>query len=73
MGIGDKVYAYLHKLRTVVRSVSESTAEIIEGWCGPHIFNDAFPLDRRDSLFVYLVKNMFLRKDLESPLTFIYF
>ena len=35
MGIGDKVYAYLHKLRTAVRSVSESTAEIIEGWfCG---------------------------------------
>ena len=24
------------------------------GWCGPRIFNDAFPLDRRDSLFVYL-------------------
>ena len=22
--------------------------------CGPRIFNDAFPLDRRDSLFVYL-------------------
>ena len=35
MGRGDKVYAYLHKLRTAVRSVSESTAEIIEGWfCG---------------------------------------
>ena len=41
--------------------------------CGPCIFNDAFPLDRRDSLFVYLVKNMFFRKDLDSPLTFIYF
>ena len=35
MGRGDKVYAYLHKLRAAVRSVSESTAEIIEGWfCG---------------------------------------
>ena len=35
MGRGDKVYAYLHKLRTAVRIVSESTAEIIEGWfCG---------------------------------------
>ena len=35
MGIGDKVYAYLHKLRTAVRSVSESTAKIIEDWfCG---------------------------------------
>lgn len=35
MGRGDKVYAYLHKMRTAVRSVSESTAEIIEGWfCG---------------------------------------
>lgn len=31
-GNGERVYGYLHKLRRAVRYVSESTAEIIEGW-----------------------------------------
>ncbi|KAK9279075.1 hypothetical protein L1049_012750 [Liquidambar formosana] len=31
-GREDRVYSYLHKLRSSVRCVSESTAEIIEGW-----------------------------------------
>ncbi|XXG60736.1 hypothetical protein AAC387_Pa04g2572 [Persea americana] len=31
---GDKVYRLLHRLRATVRRVSESTAEIVEGWFG---------------------------------------
>ncbi|KAF7119783.1 hypothetical protein RHSIM_Rhsim13G0109600 [Rhododendron simsii] len=33
-GRGERVYGYLHKLRRAVRCVSETTAEIIEGWFG---------------------------------------
>lgn len=32
VGNGEKVYEYLHKLRTSVRCVSESSAEIIKRW-----------------------------------------
>ena len=39
----------------------------------PAFFHDAFPLDWRDSFFVYLVKNMIFRKDLEFPLIFVLF
>lgn len=31
-GKGDKVYEYLHKLRETVRSISGSTADLIESW-----------------------------------------
>ncbi|WOK93375.1 proteinaceous RNase P 1, chloroplastic/mitochondrial-like [Canna indica] len=31
-GRGEDVYRLLHRMRTIVRRVSESTAEIIEGW-----------------------------------------
>ncbi|XP_015873425.3 proteinaceous RNase P 2 [Ziziphus jujuba] len=34
-GMEDRVYGYLHKLRNLMRSVSESTAKVIEDWfCG---------------------------------------
>ena len=60
-----------------LRSISEhfdyDCSGVVVWHYGPHIFNDAYPLDWRDSLFFYLVKNMIFRKDLESPLTFIYF
>ena len=39
----------------------------------PAFFHDAFPLDWHDSFFVYLVKSMIFRKDLESPLIFVLF
>ncbi|CAO2836130.1 unnamed protein product [Amaranthus hypochondriacus] len=32
LGKGDRVYEYLHKLRGVVKGVSEETAEVIENW-----------------------------------------
>lgn len=41
MGRGDKVYAYLHKLRIAVRSVSESTADIIESWFCSEVASEA--------------------------------
>ncbi|XP_055829631.1 proteinaceous RNase P 2 [Solanum dulcamara] len=33
----DKVYQYLHKLRMSIRSVSDSTAEIIQSWFGGEV------------------------------------
>ena len=43
--------------------------------CGPRILHDAFSLDGMTHfyLFIYLVKNMIFRKDLESPLIFVLF
>ncbi|KAI3716572.1 hypothetical protein L1987_67536 [Smallanthus sonchifolius] len=34
VGNAQKVYEYMHKLRTGVRCVSESTAEVVESWFG---------------------------------------
>ena len=40
---------------------------------GLRILLHAFPLDDVTRFFIYLVKNMIFRKDLESPLIFVLF
>ena len=40
---------------------------------GPHISLEAFPLKGETCFFIYLVKNMIFRRDLESLLIFVLF